>query len=103
MIALVVYWLAMFIGTHIPPNKAVSLGTPTSWCILGAYAGLAILVGLNWRLRRAFGLRQALVVLTALVSWARWMRCRRSRWAGPANSTPADWTADATGVKPAGP
>jgi VanZ family protein len=68
LVALVGYWLAMFIGTHIPQDQAVSLGNSDKLVHLGAYAGLAILVALNWRLRRAFGLRQALVVLIALTA-----------------------------------
>jgi VanZ family protein len=64
------YWLALFAGTHIQqtPQVILSLAPSDKWLHFGAYAGLAFLIALNWRQRRAFGWRQwtaALVLLAA--------------------------------------
>jgi VanZ family protein len=58
------YWLALFVGTHIPhpPQLFVSFNAFDKVLHFGAYAGLAFLISLSWWLRRAFAWRQWLAV-----------------------------------------
>jgi VanZ family protein len=51
--ALVAYWIALFIGTHIPIPEGVGVENKDKWIHFGAYAGLACLATLTvaWRVR----------------------------------------------------
>ena len=51
--ALAVYWLAMFVGTHVPhPPRVTESDGMDKWVHLGAYLGLAILLSACWAVRR---------------------------------------------------
>ena len=61
------YALALLVGTHLPhPPEAISAGTIDKPIHVIAYAGLAFLVSLNWRLRHAFGWRQRIMILVLI-------------------------------------
>lgn len=48
---LALYWTALFIGTHIPPQiPSLAPGTLDKFAHLGAYAGLAVLFTINWQM-----------------------------------------------------
>jgi VanZ family protein len=51
--ALAAYWIALFIGTHIPIPEGVGVGNKDKWIHFAAYAGLAGLATLTvaWRVR----------------------------------------------------
>lgn len=96
--ALVCYWLALFVGTHLPPS--VSMPSPSQsdkLTHLAAYAGLAALVAITWQLagghltfRHLIWLWIAIVLFAAFDEWTQTHVGRdASAW---------DWMADASGA-----
>jgi VanZ family protein len=65
---LVVYWLALILGTHVPQAPHVLLPKDVSDKLLHltAYCGLALLICLNWSLRRPLNWRHGVIVLALL-------------------------------------
>jgi VanZ family protein len=65
---LVVYWLALFAGTHVPrvPHELLPRNVSDKLLHLTAYAGLAFLICLNWSLRRPLTWRLGVIVLILL-------------------------------------
>jgi VanZ family protein len=63
---LLVYWLAMAGGTHWPIPPELLRHQSDKLLHLGSYFVLALLVCFNWSLWRAFGWRQAVVVVVGL-------------------------------------
>jgi VanZ family protein len=97
-VVLVCYWLALFIGTHIP-SEAPLLPT-NDWdkaAHVAAFAGLAVLVATTWQLAaghltaRHLGVVWLVIVLyAALDEWTQsFVRRDASVW---------DWAADALGA-----
>ena len=68
---LVVYWLALVAGTHVPraPNVLLPKNVSDKLLHLTAYGGLAFLICLNWSLRRPFTWRQGAIVLALLAGF----------------------------------
>lgn len=68
-ICLSLYWLAIFIGTHLPGGVSPRLYLNDKVIHFGAYAGLAFL--LSWAIptRKDRMLLQVLIVLTAVISY----------------------------------
>jgi VanZ family protein len=67
LILLIGYWLAFFLGTHIPaPPHALVPRISDKLLHFTGYAGLTFLVCLNWWLRRALAWRQYIVVLVLI-------------------------------------
>ncbi len=94
---LLVYWLALFVSTHIPV-PADLLRAPGSDKIAHflAYAGLALLFGL-WVRRTPWGSQlHPLAAFLALAAWAALDELLQI----PVNRTadPLDWVADAAGI-----
>jgi VanZ family protein len=68
-IALTLYWLALFVTTHIPSRLATFPGASTDKLVhLSAFAMLALLLATAWQLSMGqFGLRHAIVAWIVLV------------------------------------
>ena len=68
-LTLVAYWVAMFIGTHIPmPPPALDPGNNDKYVHFGACFGLAVLLSLNsfLRLRMRFGVYVRVLLILAI-------------------------------------
>lgn len=68
---LVVYWLALFAGTHVPraPHELLPKNVSDKLLHLTAYGGLAFLICLNWSLRRTLAWRHGVIVLALLAGF----------------------------------
>jgi len=98
----VLYGLALFVGTHLPPRVAKALTADLSiWDKLihfVAYAGLATLVTLSWSTVRTIHRRELLVaaivlaVLGALDEWTQQLPGVNR------NADLMDWVADILGI-----
>ena len=96
--ALWVYWIAMFLGTHIPraiPN--LSGGVVDKFVHLLAFTGLAFLFALNWEL---FGghltLRHYLATVLVLAAYA--VFDETSQTVVHRDCSLADWACDVAGA-----
>lgn len=69
-VVLACYWLALYVGTHLPNPPAIPLQPSDKLLHVVAYAGLALLVSLNWSLRRPLGWRRGVAVLVLLAAFA---------------------------------
>ena len=65
---LVCYWLALFLGTHMP-HPPQSIVASDKSLHFAAYAGLAFLVSSNWLLRRALDWRQRIRIFVLLAAF----------------------------------
>lgn len=98
----VLYGIALFVSTHLPPRVAKALTADLSiWDKLAhfvAYAGLATLVALSWSTLRAIHRREllaaaiALAVLGALDEWTQQLPGVNR------HADVMDWVADILGV-----
>lgn len=68
---LVVYWLALVAGTHVPqpPELIFPRALSDKWLHMLAYAGLSFLLSLNWSLWRPWAWWHAVAVLSALAAF----------------------------------
>jgi VanZ family protein len=68
---LVVYWLALFAGTHVPhaPQLLLPKDVSDKLLHLTAYAGLAFLICLNWSFRWPLNWRHGVLVLALLAAF----------------------------------
>jgi VanZ family protein len=96
--ALACYWLALFVGTHLPPSVSVpSPGQSDKLTHFAAYAGLAVLVAITWQLagghltfRHLCWLWIVLLIFAAFDEWTQMPVGRdASVW---------DWLADVSGA-----
>jgi VanZ family protein len=96
--ALVSYWGALFVGTHIPSHTPLAPGAVVDKVVhLGAYAGLAALLAITWQLsagrlttRHLVWLWLAILCFAAVDEWTQIPVGRDGNlW---------DWLADATGA-----
>lgn len=76
--ALVFYWIALFVGTHIPLHANVLPGGSDKWVHFFAYAGLSFLLAFWWstsqkltirHLRRLFAVVAVYAVLDELLQY----------------------------------
>jgi VanZ family protein len=95
---LVVYWLAMFVGTHVPlaPQAIFPKNVSDKLLHLTAYGGLAFLICLNWSLRRPLGWRQAAIVLALVAGFGALDEVTQIPVGRDCDLV--DWTADVTGA-----
>lgn len=95
---LVIYWLALFVGTHLPRGQHELLPKNVSDKLLHltAYGGLALLICLNWSLRRPLGWRQAAIVLALLAGFGALDEVTQILVGRDCDL--ADWTADVSGA-----
>ena len=96
-IILVVYWLAMFVGTHIPTSLPQLPGSNLDKVVhFLAYSGLALLIALNWQIHGGhLGIRHYVLVWILLAAYAaldEWTQLPVGR-----DGNPYDWLADITG------
>ena len=96
--ALWVWWLSMFLGTHIPPRiPHLAGGVLDKFVHMGAFAGLSFLFALNWQL---FGghltLRHYLATVLVLASYAAFDEI--SQTIVHRDSSLVDWAADVAGA-----
>ena len=69
--ALVVYWVALFVGTHIPRAPSIPLDQGDKLMHAGAYAMLTLLAGVCWSAwRGSLGLRVLVLLAGALAIYA---------------------------------
>jgi len=68
---LVVYWIALVAGTHVPqpPMLIFPRALSDKWLHMLAYVGLSFLLSLNWSLWRPWAWWHALAVLGALAAF----------------------------------
>lgn len=70
-LALAVYWIALFVGTHIPLPEFEELPKSSDKAMhFAAYAGLSFLIGLWISARRALTVRIYVLVFAATVVYA---------------------------------
>ena len=95
---LVVYWLALIAGTHVPRAQQVLLPKNVSDKLLHltAYGGLAMLICLNWSLRRTLTWRHGVIVLALIASFGALDEVTQIPVGRDCDL--ADWTADVTGA-----
>lgn len=69
---LAAYTLALVVGTHVPnpPGLLIDVHNSDKVLHLTAYAGLALLLGLNWALRRGFSWRASVLIIIAVAVFA---------------------------------
>jgi VanZ family protein len=93
-----VYWLAMFVGTHIPRQLPhLSGGVFDKFVHLGAYAGLALLVAVNWQLRGGhLTMRHYLAVAFVLATYG--IVDEVLQMFVHRDCSVADWAADVVGI-----
>ncbi len=96
--ALVIYWILLFVGTHLPLPKQIIIETSDKWIHFLAYAGLAGLATLviGWRSRggiRAWHLALIAISLAAFAGFDELTQPfvnRQADW--------LDWFADIGGI-----
>jgi VanZ family protein len=95
---LVVYWLALFVGTHVPrgPHELLPKNVSDKLLHFTAYGGLAFLLCLNWSLRRPLGWRQFAIVLALLAGFGAFDEITQIPVGRDCDIL--DWTADVTGA-----
>lgn len=95
---LVVYWLALFAGTHVPRAQQVLLPKNVSDKLLHltAYGGLAMLICLNWSLRRTLTWRHGVIVLALVAGFGALDEVTQIPVGRDCELL--DWTADITGA-----
>lgn len=94
---LATYWVALVVGTHWPrPPEMMGLGASDKTLHLAAYFGLAVLVWLNWRLRRAASWRSGMAIVGLLVLFGALDEVTQPPFGRDAQF--ADWLADGAGV-----
>jgi VanZ family protein len=95
---LVVYWLALFAGTHVPraPHELLPKNVSDKLLHFTAYGGLALLVCLNWSLRRPFTWRHGLIVLALMAGFGALDEVTQIPVGRDCDIV--DWTADVTGA-----
>ena len=95
---LVLYWLALFVGTHVPrgPHELLPKNVSDKLLHLTAYGGLAFLICLNWSLRRPLGWRQGAIVLALLAGFGALDEVTQIPVGRDCDLF--DWTADVTGA-----
>jgi VanZ family protein len=95
---LVVYWLALFVSTHVPlaPQAILPKNVSDKLLHLTAYGGLAFLICLNWSLRRPLGWRQAAIVLALVAGFGALDEVTQIPVGRDCDLV--DWTADVTGA-----
>lgn len=68
---LLVYWVALFVSTHVPLPKQVHMpGQSDKWIHVAAYAVLACLLGLWISATRRLGRRETTIVFVAAAGYA---------------------------------
>lgn len=94
---LVVYWIALFIGTHVPPSDVPNLGRHGDKVLhFGAYAGLAFLAcSLFWA--RAWPLRATVLLVVPMLLGYGVLDEFLQMFVGR-NAEVWDWVADTIGV-----
>lgn len=98
LLALAVYWIALFVGTHMPLPRGVSLHNSDKWIHFFAYAGLAGLTTLaaGWRSQSGLRLWQLALIVGCLAAFGGFDELtqplvhRDADW--------LDWFADVSGV-----
>ena len=94
---LVLYWLALFVATHVPlPLESRPAGDSDKPLHFAAYAGLTFLVSLNRSLRRALDLRQRIWIFVLLAAFG--VIDEISQIPVGRDCELADWIADVLGI-----
>jgi VanZ family protein len=95
---LVVYWLALFVGTHMPrgPQELLPKNVSDKLLHFTAYGGLAFLLCLNGSLRRPLGWRQFAIVLALLAGFGAFDEITQIPVGRDCDIL--DWIADVTGA-----
>ena len=96
--ALVCYWTALFVGTHIPNHAPLLPGDGVDKTVhFGAYAGLAALVAITWQLSAGQLTTRHLIWLWLFIlcfaAFDEWTQIPVGR-----DGSLWDWLADATGA-----
>lgn len=95
-VVLAVYWVALFVATHIPPVRPLFPNQSDKVMHFVAFAGLAGLFAWTWSLRAAFGWRQGLAVLAILAVYGSLDEFTQTYVGRHAHV--ADWIADVAGA-----
>jgi VanZ family protein len=97
-LALAAYWIALFIGTHVPVPEGMGVGNKDKWIHFAAYAGLAFLATMTiaWRVRGSLRGTYLLLIVVGFAMFGAFDELtqplvhREADW--------FDWFADVTGV-----
>jgi VanZ family protein len=97
-LALACYWVALFVGTHMPIERlALSRGTADKFAHVAAFGGLAMLVAITWRLAAGhFHLPQLFSVWAIVVLYGAIEETTQPMVGRTASLI--DWSADAIGA-----
>jgi VanZ family protein len=98
LLALVVYWIALFVGTHMPVPRGTNLENSDKWIHFFAYAGLGGLMTLaaGWRSQAGLRLWHLALIAVSLAAFGGFdeltqpLAGRDADW--------LDWFADVGGV-----
>jgi VanZ family protein len=94
---LAVYWIALFVGTHVPRlQPPPPLAQSDKWLHFTAFAVLSALFAWNWSLRAAFGWRERLAAVAILAVYGALDEFTQSYVSRDANIH--DWYADLAGI-----
>ncbi len=97
--ALILYWLALFVGTHVPLSVGNVGGHGDKLVHWVSYAGLAFLCGLAVSLHRPLSWRAWLLLAAALAAYAAVDELLQIPVPGRYGD-PWDWVADLVGILP---
>jgi VanZ family protein len=95
--ALSLYWLALFVGTHLPRlQPTFAIRHSDKWLHATAFFALAMLLAWCWSLRGAFGPRQAAAALAGIAAYGAFDELTQPLVNRHASA--ADWMADLVGA-----
>ena len=92
----VVYWLAMFAGTHYPKPPHTAFGNADKWMHFSAYFGLAVLLSIATAVRRPVSLGVALAIVALLAGYGALDELTQPLVGRDCELM--DWCADVTGI-----
>ncbi len=97
---LVVYWIVLFIGTHLPPSSMPSEPVPNADKIahLGGYAVLAFVAAAAWTWRRTLAFGDYLLLFMGLSCYAVLDELSQMLPMVQRNADVLDWAADTIGA-----
>lgn len=94
---LVIYWMLLFVSTHIPLDSKPDVVIPPDYVLhFVAYAFLALLCAVAWSMRRALGLREFTVLVVLLSAYGaadEWTQTPVGR-----DASVGDWIANLVGI-----
>jgi len=99
-VVLAVYWVALFIGTHVPKLPRVTPRLPHFDKLLhfSAYAGLAFLLAAVFTMRRSMSTGRYVAIFIGLAVYAALDELIQSIPGLGRQADPLDWVADVCGV-----